>query len=177
MFPDRSGPRALSSGSSFDILTDTVPWPRFDAVLTAMSGARFTIGFSSRNQACHFADDLTVPHFRELHEVENFPSLIRALGVPTSSAPELQLGGAEAPASLQAGPHIVFHPWSSGFCAHLREWPAGRWAELAHRLQRFGATILLPGGLGDAPKTEALANAIRRKAVTYVLSRECRWSQ
>jgi ADP-heptose:LPS heptosyltransferase len=152
----------------FDILIDTGPWPRFDAVLTAMSSARFTIGFNSRNQARHFAYDLAVPHSRDVHEIENFRSLIRPLGITALSPPGLQLNGAEAPAGLPAGPHIVFHPWSGGYRAHLREWPAERWAELAHGLQRFGATVLISGGPGDALKSEALADAVRRKGIACV---------
>jgi ADP-heptose:LPS heptosyltransferase len=103
-----------------------------------------------------------------VHEVENFRALIRPLGVTTSSPPGLLLNGAEAPANLPAGPQIVFHPWSGGYRAHLREWPAERWAELAHGLQRFGATILVSGGPGDTLKSEALADAIRRTGVACV---------
>ena len=54
-----------------DLLIDCGSWPRVDAVLTALSGARETAGFRTARQGRHFAYDVAVPHRGDLHELEN----------------------------------------------------------------------------------------------------------
>jgi ADP-heptose:LPS heptosyltransferase len=145
----------------FDVLIDTGPWPRFDAILAALAGARFTIGFSSTGHARHFAFDLVVPHARGVHEMDNFRALIHPLGASAAALPSLDVGEIPLPAVVPQGARVVFHPWSGGFRAYLREWEASRWVELAGKLGHLNATILLSGSPADAPRTERLAAQIR----------------
>jgi heptosyltransferase III len=145
----------------FDVLIDTGPWPRFDALLAALSGARFTIGFSSRNQYRHYGYDLVIPHARDVHEIDNFRSLVRPLGATAASPPSLNVGD-EAP-DIPERSFVVFHPWSGGYRAHLREWPTERWAELAASIGGSDTTFLVSGSPADAPRSEAVAAAISAK--------------
>jgi heptosyltransferase III len=153
-----SAARALRR-ERFDVLIDTGPWPRLDAILTAMAGARFTIGFSSRDHYRHYAYDLVVPHGRDVHEIENFRSLVRPLGAMAASLPSLNVGGT-IPAEISQGTYVVFHPWSGGFRAHLREWPTERWVRVAEGLRGIGATFLISGSPADAPRSQRIADAI-----------------
>jgi heptosyltransferase-3 len=144
----------------FDVLIDTGPWPRFDALLATMSGARFTIGFSSVNQHRHHGFDLVIPHGREVHEIDNFRALIRPLGATGASTPSLNIPDAGIPPELGSDSFVVLHPWSGGFRAYMREWPVERWAEFAAGFGEKNIVFLVSGSPADAPRSEAVASAI-----------------
>ncbi|MBV9494709.1 MAG: hypothetical protein JOZ54_10720, partial [Acidobacteria bacterium] len=70
-----------------DVLVDFGSWPRFDALLAALSGARFTAGFETGGQFRHYAYDLAVPHSERVHERANYVALLRAIGVVATTPP------------------------------------------------------------------------------------------
>ena len=158
-----------------DLLVDFTPWQRITALHTLLSGARYTAGFQSPGQYRAAGYALAVPHRRDLHELENFRALVRALGVPTLaeptvSVPELTpagwadawLAATQLAKMPEPAPLIVFHPWPAGAQFWLREWPQERWLELAKQLQAAhpAALFVVTGSPADQPRVAPLLAAL-----------------
>ena len=60
----------LIRSESLDVLIDTSQWSRFGAILCALSGAPFVIGFKTEGQHRHFSYDATVRHRANCHEID-----------------------------------------------------------------------------------------------------------
>jgi heptosyltransferase I len=145
-----------------DLIFDSGSWPRLDAMLAALSGARHRVGFRSRAQLRHFAFDVAVDHANDVHEIENFRALLRAVGIPAGKAPSLP---SELPrvVPMQSGRFAIFHPWAGGFRAELREWPDERWVELALRLAGSVQLVLVSGTASERPRAERLVRMIAER--------------
>lgn len=150
----------------FDVLIDTGAWPRFDALLVALSGARFRIGFRTRGQHRHYAYDRVADHSAVVHETENYRQLLRVVGLESVAAPSLSRASLAALLSLPRKPFLVFHPWSGGYRASQREWPAARWVELAGRLRSLEATVVVTGTAAHAPSSEQLVGEMSAVGVS-----------
>ena len=140
-----------------DIIVDFGSWPRFDALLAALSGAHFRLGFRTAGQGRHFAFDDTVVHSSHVHERENYARLLARIGVEPRPLPRILPPGELSPQRLPAVPFAVFHAWSGGYLHEVKEWPAERWIELAARLADRGWHVLLTGSAAESSKTESLA--------------------
>lgn len=142
-----------------DVCLDFGQWSRLEALIAFFSGARFTAGFDSAGQHRHYAYDLVLPHRRDQHEVDNYRDIVRALGVPATHAPKLELAPGCAiseseRARLASPPYAVLHLWSgSARYAYLKEWPLDRWAAVVRWLRERGYTVHLTGGSADAVRT------------------------
>jgi len=152
-----------------DALLDFGPWPRLNAALAAMSGARFTAGFRTAGQHRHFAYDLAVDHSPSVHEIENYRRLVRALDLPAGAPPRLRIGDSP-PADLVASPFVVFHPWPGGTRRELKQWPDDRWGALAGLLASEGFRVVITGGPGDVEATDALVSTCRRRGSSDAVS-------
>jgi heptosyltransferase III len=145
-----------------DVLIDYGTWPRINALLTALAGARFTVGFKTPKQGRHFAYDYSAEHSFQRHEVENQRALLGFLGGTTDW--DLSL---EIPDSIAFSPplppqsFVVFHAWASGTRKRLKEWPAEYWRELGVCVADKSLGIVLTGGPGDASDTDSLAQLVR----------------
>jgi len=145
-----------------DVLIDYGTWPRINAVLTALAGARFTAGFKTPNQGRHFAYDYSAEHSFQRHEVENQRALLGFLGASTDWNLSL-----ETPDSAAFNPplppqsFVVFHAWASGTRKRLKEWPSEHWRELGVWIAGKTLGIVLTGGPGDTPDTDRLAELLR----------------
>lgn len=148
-----------------DVLIDFTSWQRLTAFYTAVSGARYRVGFDTSGQCRHYHYDLTAVHSRRVHEVENFRSLLRALGMNPTSEPKLNL--ASVPASLSAGKNlrIMFHPWASGDLSMLRQWPLERWVALAQRLDRRGTEFIVTGSPAQREQSAQFCRELERAGV------------
>jgi ADP-heptose:LPS heptosyltransferase len=143
-----------------DVMIDIGQWPRWYAVLCALSRSAFTIGFATPGQGRHYAYDAAVPHGREVHEVANFQRLLSPLGVaPRPPAAALKPVAPPPPAMAARAPYVVVHPWASGFRSVSREWPQACWIALVARLGACGLTVLVSGGAADRRKSAALVDA------------------
>ncbi len=151
---------------ALDVLIDFAPWPRLNALYSALSGARYTIGFETGGQHRHFAYDGRARHRTDRHEIENHGALIALLGVRPSGRPALILaaagqGGGQT--ELGAEPYqpdlIVLHPWPGGSAAALKRWPAEGWVALARALAERGFRMVITGGGQDSGPTDALIRA------------------
>jgi ADP-heptose:LPS heptosyltransferase len=145
----------------FDVFVDCGQWPRIDALLCALSGARFRVGFESRGQLRHFAFDASVPHASDVHELENFRRVARAAGFESATQPLVDRALLPLPPPVAASPYIVFHPWSGGFQGHRKEWPLDRWCQLGVRLQDLCASIQVVGSAHEASRAQDLVARMR----------------
>jgi ADP-heptose:LPS heptosyltransferase len=136
-----------------DLLVDAGAWPRLDALLAALSGARVTAGFRTAGQHRHGAYDLVVDHDGTLHELENYRRLVRALGVPATHAPALRLDDAALDdAARPPAPWAVCHLWPGGSNGEQREWPEARWRAVVEWLVARGVHVVLTGAPSDLPR-------------------------
>lgn len=141
-----------------DVLLECGPWPRYDALVTALSGARFRVGFRVNGQARHFAFDRVVEHSSDIHQVENFQRLAASIGASSFAPITLPSPEEISAARVPAAPFVVFHPFSGGYMGYVKEWPVDRWMELARRIHdEYGVQILISGGPEDVARSRLLA--------------------
>ena len=146
--------------ASLDLLVDFGAWPRFDAWLSASSGARFSVGFETSHQYRHFAYDRVVAHDSAIHERENYRRLLGAIGVDGRTPPAIDVAGDPRPHDLGPAPFAVFHPWSSGYRGHIKEWDSGHWVALGRALAARGWRVLVTGSAAEASRASALVGAL-----------------
>lgn len=146
-----------------DVILECGPWPRFDALLAALSGARYRVGFRVPGQARHHGFDRAIDHSSTIHQFENLQNLAGAVGVTTFPPPALRAPGVLTTDRLPSSPAAVFHPWSGGYMGHVKEWPDERWIELARAVcARHALRILITGSPADIERSRALAEAMMR---------------
>lgn len=142
----------------YDLLFDSTQWARLGAIVSSLSGAGLTVGFSTAGQWRSLGYDRVVAHSAQQHETENFLALGRALWPGLSGAPVLRLPDGAPP--LAAGMadgrrHAFLHMWPAGYKSHLKEWPAGHWARLVRELTGRGFSVWLTGSGADAARNAA----------------------
>lgn len=140
-----------------DILLDTSQWPRIGALICALSGAKWMLGFRAAGQDRHFSYDCMVDHSSKIHELDNFRALLGPFGLKSASLPKIDstaLGGINCLNIKQ--PYLVFHPWASGNHFELREWPLQSWVELANRALKAGYGLVITGGPTDVARADNL---------------------
>jgi ADP-heptose:LPS heptosyltransferase len=145
-----------------DVLIDFGPWPRISAILAALSSAGFTVGFQTAGQYRHYAYDLTVKHSDEIHEFDNHANLLASIGAPRPAAPIItpSASARRRVHDENPKPHIVCHPWASGYRSEMREWPDGNWRELASTIARQGWDVVFTGGPTDTARSKVLVEGI-----------------
>ncbi len=145
-----------------DVLIDYGTWPRMNALLTTLAGARFTVGFKTPNQDRHFAYDCSAEHSAERHEVENQRALLGFLGSHNEWDLSLQIPDAsDYHPPLPSQSFVVFHAWASGSGKRLKEWPLEYWKELGICIAEKVSGIILTGSPRDASDTNSLADSVR----------------
>jgi heptosyltransferase-3 len=145
-----------------DVLFDFTPWQRLTAFYTALSGAKYRVGFRSTRQYRHWTYDLTAEHSHTLHELENFRNLLRVFGTEPKEEPSLEWSRLRDGSLQETGRMIVFHPWASGDRGFLREWPVERWIELASRLHSPDTIFVITGGPSERTKSETLSAKLKQ---------------
>lgn len=159
--------RDLNS-ANYDAALDFETWSRVSALITRLSNSSFTAGFETRGEHRHGAFDLKVPHSALSHESLNYRDLALAAGFSAGDErpafpvfePEkafvqrLIMGLKIEPSRL-----ILFHPWSSGFRGHLKEWRLERFVELAGLLIREGFIIGVTGAKENSQRSEEIVRS------------------
>jgi heptosyltransferase-3 len=146
-----------------DLMLDFTSWQKLTAFYTMMSGARFTVGFSTAGQHRSRGYDISVEHRRDLHEIDNHRLLLSALKIPTGHAPAITVHEAALPAELDAAEEIiVFHLWPAGVASWMREWPEERWMELASNISSPGTLFVITGGPADQPRSESFVQKLQQ---------------
>lgn len=131
-----------------DLLIDAGAWPRFNSLLTLLSKAKWTIGFKTLGQGRHFGYDVAILHRRDLHEMDNYKSL---LPIPSIHSPQLLL----TTSYPLPHPFVVFHLFATSYQPEEREWPFAYWKEL---LKEISCDIYLTGSTQDKLKNESFLN-------------------
>lgn len=150
---------------SVDVMVDFGQWPRFDALLTLLSRASFTIGFQTRGQHRHYGYDMTVKHSSNVHEVENYRRLVGALGVRTGNPPRLR---APSQGTFSATNYAVFHLWPGGRRKKLKQWPDERWLELVEEIASREMEVVLTGAPADRDSNDAIIGRVEVCARRFV---------
>lgn len=135
-----------------DLLIDFGSWPRIDALMAALSGARCVAGFQTEGQRRHAAFDIAIRHRPDVHELDNYRALVRAVGIEAGAEPRLALPETDAPPSEP--PFAVVHMWPGGTRSELREWPQARWSELVGILRDVDLEVVVTGAPSDGPRIE-----------------------
>lgn len=163
----RSPASAIRSvrAARLDVIIDFGSWPRFDALLAAVSGARFRLGFRTSGQYRHFGYDVTVEHSDAVHERENYRRLLAALGVDATSPASITRPGVLPADRYPPRPYVVIHPWAGGYRHEVKEWQPAHWIELGRSLRARGFHIALSGGPSERDVAAELANAFQTASV------------
>jgi len=153
---DPLGTISLMRAEKLDLLLDFSSWQRLTAFYSMMSGARFTVGFSTAGQHRGCGYDLQVEHRDDRHEVDNFRALLAGMKIRTGLPPKLFLppGAPSLGCFADASDIIVLHLWASGQRSWLREWPEDRWIELAQTLAKPNTVFAITGAPSDLPRIE-----------------------
>ena len=141
------------------------------AVICRASGARFCVGFESRDRGVILDQAVAVAGQR--HFTEELAELAAALGLPEErSEPKLRLSRSQldqARASLAArgiapADKLLFiHP---GGHYRAQRWPAGRFAHAAASARRsFGCKVIAAAGPAEASELETIRDIARPDAV------------
>lgn len=155
-----------------DAMFDFSSWQRLTAFYTMMSGAKFTAGFTTAGQSRGRGYDLQVVHRDDLHEVENFRAILKALHIQSDLPPSVRIPETVEAIPLAGAKEIVaFHLWASGQRSWLREWPEDRWIELAKRLARHETVFAITGAPSDMVRTAPFLDKMHAaglQAVSFV---------
>lgn len=152
----------------YDAAFDFEAWSRVSALITRLSNSSFTAGFETRGEHRHGAFDLTVPHSRLSHESDNYRNLASAAGFVTGDGkfvfpvfePEMAFVGKLLKESkIEPSKLVLFHPWSSGFRGHLKEWGTERFIELAGLLIKEGFVIGITGANENSARSGEIVSA------------------
>ncbi|WP_019156093.1 glycosyltransferase family 9 protein [Robertmurraya massiliosenegalensis] len=149
-----------------DWLLDFGPWARFNALLSFVIKAEIKIGFKRTKMFRHYIYDRFVEHSDELHELENYRSLLKI--IPCRLYHEHPVFKIKEESKkvvkdlLQPNSqYIVFHMFASGSHKEKKEWPMRLWEELAQQLMSRGYNIILTGGKEDIERAEAVVQRLR----------------
>jgi ADP-heptose:LPS heptosyltransferase len=157
-----------------DVILDLTAWRRYDAVLSMLSGAAWTVGRRTPHQFRHYGYDVVVDHQRD-HELDNDRRLLAQLGVASSSAPRLDLpASATSPMST---PYVVFHMWPGGANFAERSWPSESWRTLARAMNALGFAVVLTGGPGDVRVNRETADRWVSDGIRVQSAAGTDWSQ
>lgn len=143
--------------ANLDILINSAPWTRLPALLTALSGARGTVGFRSAGQYIHPAFDVAVPYLSNRHEVENHRAVANLFGPMPKYALKLRDIEQVPTIPIHGDRLILMHISAGGSAAKQKSWPKQNWIALARKLVERGWIVGFTGAEAD------------RKAVTGLM--------
>ena len=147
----------------FDYCLDFAPWARINAVISYVLNADYKVGFKRKGMYRHYIYDKAVEHSDELHEVDNFRNILKAIGVPLHSYnPEFH----PEKSDFISKPYIVFHLFPAGSCVLLRKWADENWIVLGQKIyEKYGCRIVLSGGKEDTAPAEQVVSVLKEKGV------------
>jgi len=150
---------------SFDAFLDFGSWPRINAIYSFFSKSSFKVGFKTPNQYRHYVYDKTVEHRNDIHELFNYKSILKAVGIEGNNLPKIFLPYVEKDKKL-----IVIHMFPGGTKSYLKEWPKEYWVELIDYLTSKGYYVALTGARSDRDKTLKVYDQCKRKNLINVVA-------
>jgi len=154
---------AALRGARLDVLINCAPWTRLTALLTALAGARATLGFRSAGQYTYPAYDVAVPYSAARHEVENHRALAELFGPLDEYRPSVRLPdlSPRVVPAVPAGRLVLMHVAAGGSRAREKSWPAANWALLARRVADRGWLVGFTGAAADEAAIRPILDAAR----------------
>jgi ADP-heptose:LPS heptosyltransferase len=150
-----------------DVMVDFGQWSRMDALLSFLSKSRFTIGFRTSGQRRHYGYDLAVGHSSNVHELDNFRSLVHPLGAHAGNIPFLR---APEKAPAVAREYLAFHLWPGGRRRQLKEWPTNGWLRLVEEFASPEMGVVLTGSPLDRGRNDDFIASVVPRARPFVLN-------
>jgi ADP-heptose:LPS heptosyltransferase len=140
----------------FDLLIDSTQWARVGAVISAFSGAGYTIGFATKGEARGLAYDETVHHSDLRHEWENFASLLQTDITALKPSLKIQAETEKLIRLLPKEEFIVLHRSASGRYKTEKEWEDEKWGAIAAYITQRGLSVIFSGSADDRGGAESL---------------------
>jgi len=155
-----------------DIVWDFGSWARINCMITFFIKARYKVGFERKGQYRHYIYDKAVSHRDDVHEIDNYRSLLQASGIEISGFnPLISTTGREVEENDQ--PMVIFHPFPGGSGKKLKEWPLECWLRLGENLAAEGFVICISGGKEDRERAEWLAKKIEQAGGKTIILAGC----
>jgi len=160
----------------FDILLDLSLDHRY-SLIAKITGIRKRIGFDYKNRGRFLTEKIGIDGYSDKHVVEYYLDLLKPLGIkPVSFNPELVLSeeGKMRAASMLAEYGIVDKDLVIGIApgggaswgkdAHLKHWPAIKFAQLADKIiDNFRAKIVILGDESEKSIAEEIIKSMHNK--------------
>jgi ADP-heptose:LPS heptosyltransferase len=144
---------ALEKEVPFDILLDFASWLRATAIISFFIKAEFKVGFKRINTYRHYVYDQLVDHSNDIHELENYRNILKALGLRIQCLkPTIRIGPNDLHNKIiieSTSRYAVFHMYPGGDKPYLRTWPKHKWLELAYRFRGHCDRIYITGAKAD----------------------------
>jgi heptosyltransferase I len=152
----------------YDTVIDFEPWSRISAIVSFFIMTGYKIGFKTKGEFKHLVFDSAIRHSPLCHEIENYTSLVNAIGIqvadtriefPINPSEEVSVEDLLKRELSLCDNFILFHPWASGYRWYLREWGIENFISLAELLLREGYCIGITGSESDEPKARKIVKA------------------
>lgn len=151
--------KIIQKYGNFDLWLDFGPWPRINAVISALVSSKHTLGFMTPGQHRHYAYDSTVIHSAENHEIDNLRRLVESVGVHSTSVPKIT--GYSRP-EIDSD-YLVIHMFPGGYKSSYKEWSADNWILLINGLTERGITVVLTGAGKDEAGAEIVYESCKKQ--------------
>lgn len=160
----------------YDVIMDFEPWPRISALLAFFVKTGYKMGFKTKGQFRHRLFDSAILHSPTHHEIDNYISLANAIGVSVSSkCIEFPIADSDKLfvddlLKMEGIPYdnlILFHPWSSGYKGHLKEWGINNFVRLAKLLTEEGYLIGITGTRDNQPASENILKDCPEHVISF----------
>jgi len=154
----------LSAMKKTQILFDFAPWARINSLISWKIRASFKVGFYRKNMYRHYIYDGVVEHRDNVHELDNYRSILQYVHIPLQNyEPDISLNYEEPLSQIPNVPYVVFHLFAGGASANLRSWENEKWSQLAKKISdAYGYAIVFTGGREDKEKSEDMANSLEK---------------
>jgi len=150
------------------IVFDFAPWARINSLISWKIKAAFKVGFYRKNMYRHYVYDGTVEHRNNVHELDNYRSILQYVKIPLKNyEPVIRVNYEDKLAQIPNElPYVVLHLFAGGASANLRSWENEKWTQLAKQIfLTYGYAIVFTGGRDDKKKSENMANYLKKNNI------------
>lgn len=169
----------------YDLVIDTEQWHRLSAVVTRLTGTKFSIGFATNERSRLFTH--TVPYAHDRYEAQSFLELLLPLGIQVDFNPARKF--LEVPNNAAKGIDAFFDKQSAaryvtifpGASISERLWGTEKFRRLASRFRESGFLPVVVGGGAERVAGEEIvaagginfAGRTTLAGSAYLISRSC----
>lgn len=143
------------------------------ALITYIGGIRIRVGYDTKGRGFLLTKKLSLPE-NELHRVEHFLRLAKAMGIGTSkkdyeffiTEPDRKKAGRilESEGLTEKDDIVAVNPGGNW---DPKRWPVGNFAELADRLiERYGVKVLITGAEKDRNLAEGIMRNMNNRPIS-----------